>query len=157
MQANGVSNPKWTRSLCFTAGEDAGGFAASDAQAFINTLARVVEQHVLTEKRDVRREISMEEIGASLDKSTARFVAVFADGGDSPSSDAQRYEHAMVLADELAELPADYREVLVLRHLEGHSFNEVAQRMARSSGAVRMLWMRAIAQLRRRLEFRGLT
>lgn len=137
-------------------GASEGEFLAWLRRILINNLARVVERHVLAEKRDVRREVSMEEIGVALERSTARLVAVLADGGISPSSDAQRHEHAIVLADELAELPADYREVIVLRHLEGLSFGEVAERMERSSGAVRMLWMRAIAQLRQQLGRRGL-
>ncbi len=122
----------------------------------VHNLARVVERHVLTDKRDIRREVSMDQIGASLERSTARLVAVLADGGLSPSSDAQRNENAIVLADELAVLPEDYRDVIVLRHLEGLAFNEVAERMERSTGAVRMLWMRAVAQLRQQLETRGL-
>ena len=137
-------------------GASEGEFLAWLRRILVNNLARVVERHVLAEKRDVRREISMDEIGASLERSTARLVAVLADRGDSPSSDAQRNEHTIVLADELAELPDDYREVIVLRHLEGLSFNEVADHMNRSEGAVRMLWMRAIAQLRLQLEKRGL-
>ena len=40
-------------------------------------------------------------------------------------------------------LPDDYREVLILRNLEGLSHEEVAQRMGRDVGAVRMLWVRA--------------
>lgn len=136
-------------------GVSEGEFMAWLRKILVNNLARDVERHVLAEKRDVRREVSMEEIGVSLDRSSARLAAVLADGGLSPSSDAQRNEHAIVLADELAELQADYREVIVLRHLEGLSFSEVAERMERSSGAVRMVWMRAIAQLRRQLESRG--
>lgn len=137
-------------------GTSEGEFLAWLRRILINNLARVVERHVLAEKRDIRREISMDEIGVSLERSTARLVAVLADGGLSPSSDAERHEHAIVLADELAELSADYREVIVLRHLEGLSFGEVAERMERSTGATRMLWMRAIAQLRLQLERRGL-
>lgn len=131
-------------------------FLAWLRKILVHNLARVVERHVLTDKRDIRREISMDQIGASLERSTARLVAVLADGGLSPSSDAQRNEHAIVLADELAVLPEDYRDIIVLRHLEGLSFSEVAERMERSTGAVRMLWMRAIAQLRQQLEMRGL-
>lgn len=137
-------------------GASEGEFIAWLRRILVNNLARVVERHVLAEKRDVRREISMEEMGASLERSTARLVAVLADGGVSPSSDAQRHEHAIVLADELAELPADYREVIVLRHLESLPFSGVAERMGRTSGAARMLWMRAIAQLRQQLETRGM-
>ena len=137
-------------------GASEGEFRAWLRRIFIHNLATIVERHVLTEKRDVRREISLEETGASLERSTARLVSVLADRGNSPSTDAQRFEHAIVLADELAELAPDYREIIVLRHLEGRSFNEVAEQMDRSSGAVRMLWMRAIAQLRHQLERRGL-
>ena len=43
--------------------------------------------------------------------------------------------------------PPDYREVLTLRHLQGKPFEEIAARMGRSPGAVRMLWMRALEQL----------
>ncbi len=122
----------------------------------VNNLARVVEKHVLAEKRDVRREVSLEAMGASLERSTARLVSVLAENGTSPSSDAERNEHAIALADELAKLSPDYREVIVLRHLEGLPFNDVAERMQRSPGAVRMLWVRSVAQLRVRLEARGL-
>jgi len=52
------------------------------------------------------------------------------------------------VADQLARLPAAYREVIVLRNLEGLAFDEVARRMNRSPGAVRVLWLRALDQLR---------
>jgi RNA polymerase sigma-70 factor (ECF subfamily) len=52
-------------------------------------------------------------------------------------------------------LPEDYREVLILRHCEGLPFNDIGQRMERSSGAVRMLWLRAIGQLRERMNEGG--
>ena len=58
----------------------------------------------------------------------------------------------MRLADVLARLPDDYREVIVLRNLEGLSHEEAARRMGRSVGAVRMLWVRALARLRRELK-----
>ena len=48
----------------------------------------------------------------------------------------------------LATLPSDYQEVIVLRNLEGLSHEQVAERMGRSLGAVRMLWLRALAALR---------
>ena len=62
---------------------------------------------------------------------------------------AQRRELADLLAGQLARLPAAYREVLVLRNLEGLAFGEVARRMGRSAGAVRVLWLRALEHLRR--------
>ena len=56
------------------------------------------------------------------------------------------------MADHLARLSADYREVIVLRNLQGLPFAEVAHRMGRSAGAVRVLWVRAVDQLRQHLE-----
>jgi RNA polymerase sigma-70 factor (ECF subfamily) len=68
-----------------------------------------------------------------------------------------RREDEILLADALAELPADYRDVIVIRHIEGLPFEEVAQRMGRSAGAVRMLWLRALKRLREVLESRTLS
>jgi len=55
------------------------------------------------------------------------------------------------LADALAKLPADYAELIVLRHLQGLPFAEVARRMGRSVDSVEKLWIRALARLRRLL------
>jgi RNA polymerase sigma-70 factor (ECF subfamily) len=56
-------------------------------------------------------------------------------------------ERELLLAQLLERLPEDHRDVLVLRHLEGLSHEEIARRMGRSPGAVRMLWVRALARL----------
>jgi RNA polymerase sigma-70 factor (ECF subfamily) len=76
--------------------------------------------------------------------------------GTSPSGQAVRHEREVLLAEVLARLPADYREVIVLRNLQGLDHEEVAKRMGRSSGAVRMLWVRALAQLKLEMERSGL-
>src|SRR5262249_13192814 len=41
---------------------------------------------------------------------------------ESPSAYAARRERAVLLAEALKKLPADYEEVIVLRHLEGLAF-----------------------------------
>ena len=51
----------------------------------------------------------------------------------SPSSIASRREQAVLLADALEKLPADYREVFILRNLEHIPFDQIAARMGRSS------------------------
>src|SRR5207244_11199289 len=66
----------------------------------------------------------------------------------SPSQVAMRKERVLILADALGRLPDDHREVLVLRHLEGLDFPEVAERMGRSHGAVRVLRTRPLQKLR---------
>lgn len=137
-------------------GTSAGEFLAWLRRILVNNLCRVVEQHALAEKRTVRREVSMERLAASLEQSTARLEAVLPDPGSSPSAGAHRREVEIVLADQLSDLPTDYRDVLVLRHIEALPFDEIGRRMDRTSGAVRMLWLRAVKLLRERLEARGI-
>lgn len=120
-------------------------------QILICNLARAVQQQ-LAQKRDLRREVSLEQRLAAMHKSSVQFEAALAGRGSTPSAQAQRRERAALVADLLARLEPDYREVLVLRNLEGLSFAQVAQRMGRSSGAVRILWVRALEHFRRSLE-----
>jgi RNA polymerase sigma-70 factor, ECF subfamily len=117
-------------------------------QILVNNLAKFVEQHVLAARRDVRREVSIERLGASLEQSTIQLAALVPAVGKTPSMAVQQREEAIVLADRLAQLPDDYRDVLVLRNLQGLPFEEISQRIDRSVGATRMLWLRAIEKLR---------
>jgi RNA polymerase sigma-70 factor (ECF subfamily) len=133
-------------------GQTSGEFCAWLRRILVNNLHRVVEQHVLAEKRTVRREVSLEAMANALEQSTTRLDAILPDPGTSPSMNYQKHEQELELANVVAELPADYREVIVLRHIEALPFDEVARRMERSTGAVRMLWLRAIRQLREKLE-----
>jgi RNA polymerase sigma-70 factor (ECF subfamily) len=95
----------------------------------------------------------MHAVRQSVERSTMRLESVIADRrAPTPSSVFLQRERAVMLADELAAMPDDYREVLVLRNLEGLPFVEVAERMGRSAGAVRMLWLRAVEKLRQNLE-----
>ena len=61
---------------------------------------------------------------------------------------------SVILADALAELSPDHRQVLILRSIEELDWSEVAERMKRSVGAVRLLWTRALKQLRPLIEKR---
>lgn len=133
-------------------GDSDGEFFAWLRRILVNNLSRAVEQHVLAAKRDVRREVSRHRITASLDRSTMRLEAMLADHRPSAESDASTQEQLVRLANALAELSVDHRDVIVMRHLEGIPFAAVAQRMGRSSGATRMLWLRAIGQLRQAMD-----
>jgi len=136
-------------------GTSSAEFCAWLRSILVHNLHRVVEQHVLTEKRDVRREVSLEALASNLEQSTARLDSILPDPGSSPSGTAQRQELEIELADQLAELPSDYRDVIVLRHIEAMPFEQVGQRLGRSTGAARMLWLRAIELLRERMNVRG--
>ena len=117
-------------------------------QILINCLHHVVETHLRAKMRDMRREISVEEVGATLDRSACNFAQMLADRGPSPSAPVLQRERAVALADQLSRLPPQYRDVIVLRNLQGLSFEEVADRMDRKPGTVRMLWLRAIEKFK---------
>jgi RNA polymerase sigma-70 factor (ECF subfamily) len=130
-------------------GKTAHEFLAWLRRVLIHTIQRAVDVHLRAKRRDARREVSIEQLGGQLDRSAANFLHAFVDGGPSPSAAARQRESSVALADQLAKLPSHYRDVIVLRNLQGLSFDEVAQRMNRSSGAVRMLWLRAIDKFKR--------
>jgi RNA polymerase sigma-70 factor (ECF subfamily) len=94
--------------------------------------------------RDVMKERS--GLFAPANSSAAGWIP--AADQSTPSRAAHRRETAELVAETLAALPPDYREVLVLRNIEGLSFPEVAARMGRTVGAVTMLWARAVHQFR---------
>jgi len=124
----------------------------------VHNLARLVDQQVKALKRNARREVSLDRLArASLDQTSARFDAALVSPHSSPSEQAQRREQTALMADRLAVLPAHYRDVIVLRNLEGLSFDEVARRMGRTPGAVRQLWLRALDRLRKLHEREDIT
>jgi RNA polymerase sigma-70 factor (ECF subfamily) len=104
-----------------------------------------------TQQRNAAREVSLEQLQAGLDHSSAVLGRCLAASTPPPSQAAAQREAAVRLADRLATLPEDYQTVLLLRVFEGLPAEEVAQRMNRSAGAVRMLQLRALTALRQQL------
>jgi RNA polymerase sigma-70 factor (ECF subfamily) len=111
-------------------------------------LAQTLRRFLGTKGRDVRME---QEMVVKVDQSSAALDRGFAAPGSSPSHSAARRERSVLLADALNRLPADYREVIVLRHIEALSFAETGERMGRSENSVQKLWVRALAKLREEL------
>ena len=122
-------------------------FAAWLRQILVNNLARMIERHVLTRKRDVRRQVSIDQVKESVERSTV-LANVLAGREETPSVHLERHERAVVLANLMQQLPDHYRQVLVLRNLQGLSFQEVASQLERTEPATKMLWMRAVKKLR---------
>ncbi|HZY87892.1 MAG TPA: sigma-70 family RNA polymerase sigma factor [Gemmataceae bacterium] len=94
--------------------------------------------------RRAGREQSLDDLLKHSSQAMAKMVA----NGTSPSASAERRDLGVVLSDALAELSDDHRDVIGLHHLEGLGWDEVGSRMGRTSGAVRMLWARALKELR---------
>jgi RNA polymerase sigma-70 factor (ECF subfamily) len=114
-------------------------------QILATNLANQVQRYCGARCRDVRLE---RELAVELDLSSRLLDRALVAPQSSPSQRAVRREQAVLLADALEQLPAPYREVLVLRHLEERSFPDVARRMGRSLDSVKNLWARALGQLR---------
>ncbi len=117
-------------------------------QILAHQLAHFARHYAGTQKRDIAREQS---IDASLANSSQRLEQLLATDQSSPSRRAAANEQALELARVLEQLPEDYRQVIRLRNLEDLSHEEVARRMNRTVGAVRMLWVRALAALRQQI------
>jgi RNA polymerase sigma-70 factor (ECF subfamily) len=109
-------------------------------------------RHHHAQQRDAAREVSLDQVRAAVDQSSLLLARCVAAEGPTPSQIAVEREAAVRLADALARLPEDYQTVLLLRVFEELPAEEVAQRMGRSAGAVRMLQMRALTALKEQLE-----
>ncbi len=117
-------------------------------QILSNSLSHAIAKNIHAKKRDMRREVSIEQAAKNLDNSVALKANLLADDTATPSQIVGRRELATKLSTQLAKLKPSYRDVIVYRNLQGLSFEEVADRMQIRSGAARMLWTRAIAKFK---------
>jgi RNA polymerase sigma-70 factor (ECF subfamily) len=111
-------------------------------------LALSLRRFLGTKARDVRLE---RQLALKLDNSSHALERGIAAPGSSPSHAASSREQTLLLSQALEKLPADYREIIILRHLENLPFADAARRMNRSEDSVQKLWVRALARLRREL------
>lgn len=96
-----------------------------------------------TGKRDLGREVGP----AAADSGGSGPVPT--DPVPTPSRLAVEREQAEALRAAIDRLPDEYRRVIVLRYLEGRSFEDIGAEMGRSPEAARKLWARAMDRLRR--------
>lgn len=130
-------------------GTDEAEFSAWLRGILANRIALLVRRYMGTQGRDVRREQPLE---LGLDQSSRALDRGLLAMQSSPSAQAVRREQGVLLAEALARIPADYREVIVLRHLEELPFPEVARRMGRSLDSVQKLWVRGLSSLRQQMK-----
>lgn len=108
-------------------------------------LANTMRRYFGTQARDLRLE---EDLAGSLNQSSCRLEDWAVDPRGTPSVQLAQLERMMLVSRGLAKLPVDYREVLVMRHLEGLPFAEIAARLERSVDSVEKLWVRGVAKLK---------
>lgn len=92
-------------------------------------------QYRSTERRDVGREIEL----------SAQEAMLHADGASSVFRQEERDEE---LAKAISQLPVRKRALIELRHRDGLSYAEIAERLAISEAAARKLWSRTLLTLR---------
>ena len=116
-----------------------------------NTIRDQQRRLLGTQKRGGNREYLATELAQDDD------VGVEAVANDPTVSHALiAQEESKQLSQLLSLLPDGQRRVIQLRHVDGLSHDSTAQRLGKSSAAVRMMWVRALRNLRRlSLEQRG--
>jgi RNA polymerase sigma-70 factor (ECF subfamily) len=103
-----------------------------------------LERKTLRRRQAVGRERSLE---AAMDRSSAMLRNLVPANGPTPSQEAQRRELGALVADALAELEPEDREVVILRNLHELEWGEIGERTGRSADAARMLWARAVQRV----------
>src|SRR5262249_13416111 len=95
-------------------------------QILAGLLANLLGRYFGQPRRNVRLERGL---GDQLTESSRVLDQSLVAACSTPSQRAARREQAVLLADALGRLSEDYREVIVLHHLEELTFPEVARRM----------------------------
>ncbi len=113
-----------------------------------NNLATAIEKHVLADKRDVRKQRSLDQAVGDADHSKARLARYLQQDVTSPSTPMLRDESLDQLSFAINQLPPEYQQVIRMRHFDDLSFSQIAEKLDRNSGAVRMMWVRAVEKLR---------
>jgi RNA polymerase sigma-70 factor (ECF subfamily) len=98
-----------------------------------------------TAKRDVGRERSLE---AQMAESFSRLEQLLPATLSTPSRQAAREERLLGVAQALAELPANQRQVIELHHMRGQTLAEVADALGMTRPAVAGLLHRGLKRLR---------
>ena len=114
-----------------------GGFHGSNGRAWLLTIVRNTSYTLLKKNRAVDLSTTFdEEIHATDHEST------------SPAAILEHAEDAELIGKAMDELPAEFREILTLRHQEGLSYKEIGEIVKIPAGTVMSRLARARAKLR---------
>ena len=91
-------------------------------------------------------------LDALLEVNSAEAEEGFVAGEPTPDAQVESAERGELVRRALAELPAHYREVVVLRHYEGLKFREIGEVLGIPDGTVKSRMAEALSQLNRRLK-----
>lgn len=124
-------------------GQQVGEFVVWLRRIHEHNVNDAIRQHVHAKGRAVAKETPLDERWAQEMAASQEL---------SPSARAMVNEQAVVLTLALEKLPPDQREAVRLRHLEGLTLAEIADRLGRSEDAVAGLLKRGMRTLRKWLK-----
>ena len=116
------------------------GFHGSNGRAWLLTIVRNTSYTLLKKNRVADLTTPFDE---EIHASGHEFV--------SPVTILERSEDAELIREAMNELPAEFREILTLRHQEGLSYKEIADIVQIPPGTVMSRLARARAKLKERL------
>src|SRR5213596_872313 len=120
-----------------------GGFHGSNGRAWLLTIVRNTSYTLLKKNQAVDLTTTFDE---ELHTSSQESV--------SPTTILERSENTALIREAINELPAEFREILTLRHQEGLSYKEIADVAQIPPGTVMSRLARARAKLREYLATR---
>jgi len=116
-------------------------------------LCQIAEQRIIdahrrffgAQRRDAAREVALGTPGG--DSQHAAVIDLLVASMTSPTQALSRKGREGRLYEAIAGLPADQQEALRLRYLEGLPSKEIAQRLGKSDGAIRVMLTRSLDRL----------
>jgi RNA polymerase sigma factor (sigma-70 family) len=143
--AEEVAQDTFERAYWALAGYPAERVAAMALRPWLATIARNLARNRLRRRPPPAR---------PLEDGDGQPLAVAAPAAAEPAQVAERHDDRELLAELLAGLPRGQREAVVLRHVEGLAYAEVAEVLGRPVGTVKTHAHRGVRQLRVELEAR---
>ena len=127
-----------------------GGFRGGDSRAWLLAIVRNTFYSWLEKNRHHGRTVEYDEANAGLDLVEAAGEQAL--HGTDPQQLLLRAADQRLVEQALLRLPAEYREILVLRELEDLSYKEIAEIAGVPLGTVMSRLSRARERLRQQLE-----
>src|SRR4051812_2219116 len=128
------------------------GFRPEGHDAFFRWLVTIARNRVaMLARRHVLRRLAPTNGVGDGDEGVTSLLDRLAAHRRSPSGSAAAHEFMCSLERALEQLPSQYREVVTLRHLDGLTVAETAQRMGKTNEAIYLLSCRALQAIRTEL------